>query len=93
MNKQLPIFEYPGGTPVTFLPPNTEFKWIEPLGGGTLNGPATWGTVRPDGRPAHGLLRLPCDHRRSRGLASHRHRCGIDRRNGGNTQHGGQQDV
>lgn len=54
MNKQLPIFEYPGGTPVTFLPPNTEFKWIEPLGGGTLNGPATWGTVRPDGRPAHG---------------------------------------
>ncbi|ARF12315.1 hypothetical protein Klosneuvirus_4_130 [Klosneuvirus KNV1] len=47
---------YPGGTPqlVNQLPSNTVYKWIDPIGGGTLPGPITWGTLRPDDKPAHG---------------------------------------
>ena len=49
----LPIYQYPGGDPVTNLPSNTQYKWIDPLGGGSLPGQIPWGTNRPDGKRAH----------------------------------------
>lgn len=54
MSKNIPIFEYPGGNQVSNLPLNTQYKWIDPLGGGSLSGPLPFGALRPDGIPAHG---------------------------------------
>lgn len=36
------------------LPSNTIYKWADTLGGETLDGPIPFGTIRPDGKPAHG---------------------------------------
>ena len=33
---------------------NVTYRWINSLGGGELPGPIEWGTLRPDGKPAHG---------------------------------------
>lgn len=54
MSNQIPIFKYPGGGQVPAPTENVIYKWIDPLGGGILPGPITWGTVRPDGDLAHG---------------------------------------
>lgn len=56
MPKHIPIFVYPGGNPVdpSTLSPDTTYTWVEPLGGGTVDGPLHYGANRPDGKPAHG---------------------------------------
>lgn len=54
--RETPIYRYPGGDSVSTedLPEDTEFKWIDSLGGGKLDGPIPFGTVRPDGKQSHG---------------------------------------
>ena len=54
MSNQIPIFKYPGGDQVPPPTENVTYKWIDSLGGGKLSGPIEWGTLRPDGKPAHG---------------------------------------
>lgn len=54
MSNNIPIFAYPGGAKVTVIDPNATYKWIDQLGGGILPGPIEHGTLRPDGKPAHG---------------------------------------
>jgi hypothetical protein len=51
-----PVFSYPGGCQVNVqtLPSNTIYKWIDPLGGQHLTGPARFHEMRPDGKPGHG---------------------------------------
>lgn len=54
-NNYIPVFSYPGGQQIDpTLYPNANFKWIDNLGGGQLSGPIPYGTIRPDGKPAHG---------------------------------------
>ncbi len=51
----IPVHLYPSGD-IFVIPDNTNnitFKWIDPLGGGSLDGPIPYGTLRPDGKPAH----------------------------------------
>ena len=52
----MPIFVYPNGNQMSQsnFPTNTVYKWIEPLGGQTLSGPARMGDLRPDGKKGHG---------------------------------------
>ena len=52
--KHMPVFQYTGGNNVTNLPQNTQYKWIDQLGGGRVDGPLPYGAKRPDGVPAHG---------------------------------------
>jgi hypothetical protein len=54
MSKQLPIFIYPSGQPISPPIENVTYKWIDQLGGGILPGPIPFGTIRPDGLPGHG---------------------------------------
>ena len=56
MSKFIPVFKYPGGNqiPIPIDDTNITYKWIENLGGGILPCPIEWGTIRPDGEPAHG---------------------------------------
>jgi hypothetical protein len=53
----IPVFSYPGGNKIDIstLPTDTNYKWIESLGGQTITGGAPRiGDLRPDGKPAHG---------------------------------------
>lgn len=56
MSNIVPIYIYPGGSPIQIDPTDETIihKWVEPLGGAILPGPVTWGTIAPDGRKAHG---------------------------------------
>lgn len=56
MSNIVPIFGYPNGSPIQIDPTDEGIihKWVEPLGGEILPGPVTRGTIRPDGREAHG---------------------------------------
>ncbi|XWV25365.1 hypothetical protein QJ856_gp0404 [Tupanvirus deep ocean] len=40
----IPVHKYPGGDQIQIPTENVTFKWIEPLGGGTLSGPIDYGT-------------------------------------------------
>lgn len=52
----MPVYAYPGGIQVDVktLPSDTQYKWIDSIGGQPLNGPAFYGDVRPDGKKGHG---------------------------------------
>lgn len=59
MSGLIPIYSFPKGNPVDInsLPPDTIFRWIEPYGGGVLDGPIPWGTDLPNGKgKAHGAI-------------------------------------
>lgn len=55
MSNLIPIFEYPNGHQVS-PPQDAVYRWIGPLGGESLPGPIPWGTIRPDGKKAHGAV-------------------------------------
>ena len=48
----IPIYQYPGGASVTNLPSNTQYKWINTIGGGSIPSRLPIGSLRPDGKPA-----------------------------------------
>lgn len=56
MSGYMPIYIYPSGNQISVseLPNNTVYKWIDPLGGGQMRGPAHFGDIRPDGDRGHG---------------------------------------
>lgn len=52
----MPVFTYPGGNmiPVSDIPNNAQYRWIDSVGGNSLSGPARMGDLRPDGQVGHG---------------------------------------
>ena len=55
MSNLIPVFKYPSGNRISVpIGDNVIYKWIDSLGGERLSEPITYGTIRPDGRLAHG---------------------------------------
>lgn len=55
MSNLIPVFKYPSGNRISVpIGDNVIYKWIDSLGGEILSEPITYGTIRPDGRFAHG---------------------------------------
>jgi hypothetical protein len=54
-NSLLPLYMYPGGDQIYILlhETNVIYKWIDDLGGAILDGPLSWGAIRPDKKVAH----------------------------------------
>lgn len=54
---RVPIYDYSdgnNGTPVIEIPENTIYEWASTVGGGSIPEPVTFGTIMPNGKPAHG---------------------------------------
>jgi hypothetical protein len=59
---QIPVHVYPSGRQIQIPMENVTFKWIDPLGGGILPGPITYGTIKPNGKVAHhGIATIATD--------------------------------